>query len=430
MNLERSRQLQAEAEGIIPGGVDSPVRAFRAVGGNPRWIERGAGPYLFDVDGNRYLDFIGSWGALLFGHADEAVVAAIQNASHEGTSFGASSPRELALAKAIQGCYPQMERLRFVNSGTEATMSAIRVARGFTGRNLVAKFEGCYHGHADALLAEAGSGVATMGQASSAGVPPGAVADTLTLPWNDTLALRELFARAGQQLAAVIFEPIPGNMGCIPAEPGFLDELRALADEAGALLIVDEVMSGFRVARGGATERLRLRGDLFTLGKIMGGGLPCAAYGGRAEVMQCVSPVGPVYQAGTLSGNPLAMAAGLATLLRIAHDLNLYDKLEERAQQLVNGLREAAASAGVAVQVQAVGSMFTVFFSAAPVKDFAGAKRCDTAAFARFHQGMLERGVLLPPSQFEAAFVSTAHGQQQIRETITCAQAVFRQLRA
>lgn len=430
MNIERSRSLQQQSETRIPGGVDSPVRAFRAVGGQPRWFESGAGAWMTDVDGNRYIDYIGSWGAMLLGHAHPQVVQAVQEAAARGLSFGASSPGELKLAETAQNAFPQMERLRFVNSGTEATMSAIRVARGFTGRDWVIKFEGCYHGHADALLVKAGSGVATFGLPSSAGIPSGATANTLALSYNDLQAVRDAFTRLPRQIAAVIVEPVVGNMGCVPPRAGFLEGLRQLTREHGALLIFDEVMTGFRLARGGASERFAITADLVTLGKIIGGGMPVGAYGGRADIMNCVAPLGAVYQAGTLSGNPVSMAAGQATLDVINAQPDLYDRLERTSRQLAEGLRAAASAANVAVTVQQVGSMLTVFFQSAAVHDFDQASASDTAAFARFHHAMLERGVLLPPSQFEAAFVSASHGEAEIAATLAAAREAFRDVAA
>ncbi len=422
-----SRDLQRRAEARIPGGVNSPVRAFRAVGGDPRWIARAAGAYLFDVDGRRYVDYVCSWGAVLLGHASPEVVAAVQQAAAQGISFGASSPGELALAELIHAAYPQMERLRLVNSGTEATMSAIRVARGFTGRDMVIKFEGCYHGHADALLVKAGSGIATLGLPSSAGVPHGAIAQTLAIPFNNLEAVEEAFTRHPDQIAAVIVEPVVGNMGCVPPAPGFLAGLRRLTAQYGALLILDEVMTGCRLARGGATERLHLAADLFTLGKVIGGGLPVGAYGGRTDIMNQVAPLGPVYQAGTLSGNPVAMAAGVAALMRLRDQPELYAQLETRATELVVGLRHAAQAAQVAVRVQAVGSMLTVFFTSTAVENYEHAAQCDTARFARFHAALLRQGIYWPPSQFEAAFLTIAHGRDQIDATLAAATEAFRE---
>ena len=423
-----SRDLQQRAERRIPGGVNSPVRAFHAVGGEPPWIARAAGPFLFDVDGRRYIDFVCSWGAVLLGHASPEIVAAVQQAASQGISFGASSPGELALAELIYQAYPQMERLRFVNSGTEATMSAVRLARGFTGRDLIIKFAGCYHGHADTLLVKAGSGVATLGLPSSAGVPAGAVAQTLALPFNDLGAVEAALARYADQVAAVIVEPVVGNMGCVPPAPHFLAGLRALTARHGTVLILDEVMTGCRLARGGATERFQLTADLFTLGKVIGGGLPVGAYGGRAEIMNCVAPLGPVYQAGTLSGNPVAMAAGIAALTCLQDQPGLYQQLEARSAEVVDGLRHAAREAGVPVCVQAVGSMLTVFFTPTAVHNYDQAAQCDTARFARFHAALLREGIYWPPSQFEAAFLTTAHGPAEIAATVAAAAVAFREV--
>jgi glutamate-1-semialdehyde 2,1-aminomutase len=408
VETKRSQALFQRALDVIPGGVNSPVRAFRAVGGNPLFIARGEGAYLYDVDGNRYLDCIGSWGPLLFGHANPHVQAALRRQIEKGTTFGAPTEPEVAMAEAIRRAVPSCEKVRLVSSGTEATMSAIRVARGFTGRAKVVKFEGCYHGHGDSLLAKAGSGVATFGLPDSAGVPPNLTADTLTLPYNDLPSARECFAAQGGGIACVILEPVVGNMGCVPPAPGFLAGLREITTEHGAVLIFDEVMTGFRLALGGAQERFGVKPDMTTLGKVIGGGLPMAAYGGRREIMDCVAPVGPVYQAGTLSGNPLAVAAGLETLRMIKADPAVYGRLEERGKAVAEGLRRAAAEAGVPANVNQVGSMFTLFFTDQPVTDYASAKTSDTARFAEFFRRMLERGVYLPPSQFEAAFLSDA----------------------
>jgi glutamate-1-semialdehyde 2,1-aminomutase len=425
MPIDRSRQLQQHAEMRIPAGVDSPVRAFRAVGGDPRWIDRGTGAYLVDVDGNRYIDYICSWGALLLGHGEPGVVRAIQETAVRGTSFGLSSPLELSLAEAVIEVFPTIERLRFVNSGTEATMSAIRLARGFTRRDLIVKFAGCYHGHADMLLVKAGSGVATLGLPGSAGVPQAAVRDTLVLPFNDSDAVRGLFREQSGQIAAVIVEPVAGNMGCIPPAPGFLQALRQITAEDGALLILDEVITGFRVARGGASEFYKVTADLVTLGKILGGGLPVGAYGGRPDIMECVAPIGPVYQAGTLAGNPLAMAAGQAALREIAHKPELYKVLERRTAELVHHMSDAAREAGVPVAINSIASMWTAFFTPDSVHNFESAQRCDTEAFAAFHRAMLREGVLLPPSQFETAFVSAAHGDNVIEQTARAARKAF-----
>ncbi|MGH9394104.1 MAG: glutamate-1-semialdehyde 2,1-aminomutase [Terriglobales bacterium] len=421
MNTRSSKSLQQRAERLLPGGVDSPVRSFLAVGGDPPWMERGAGAYLWDVDGNRYLDCIDSWGALLFGHAPAAVTAAIAAAAPRGASFGVSSPGELELAEAVVAAMPWVEMLRFVNSGTEATMAAVRAARGYTAREGVIKFAGGYHGHADLFLTEAGSGIATLGIASSAGVPAGAVLNTHTVPYNDLPAVQALFQHHPGRIACIIVEPVAGNMGCVPPAPDFLPGLRELASHHGALLIFDEVMTGFRVARGGASERFGIRPDLVTLGKVLGGGLPVGAYGGRADVMRRVAPLGPVYQAGTLSGNPLAMAAGAASLA-LAAEAGVYEQLEARGLQLEAGLNQALAASRAPARVQRVGAMLTLFFSAVPVGNFQQAQGCDTAAFARFHAAMLAQGVLWPPSQFEAAFFGTAHGEAEI-SAITAAAA-------
>ena len=422
---ETSRELQTEAEKIFPGGVNSPVRAFRSVGGAPVWIERGAGAKLVDADGNEYVDYVLSWGALILGHAAREVVEAVQHAAAGGLGFGANHRRELELARRIRQAYPRIERLRFVNSGTEAVMSALRLARAFNGREIIIKFAGGYHGHADLLLAEAGSGVATYGLPGSAGVPPGVVASTITATYNDLRSVEAIFAAMPTQIAAIIVEPVAGNMGCVPPAAGFLAGLRELTRQHGALLIADEVMTGFRVARGGAVERYALEPDLITLGKIMGGGLPAAAYGGRAEIMRLIAPEGPVYQAGTLAGNPLAMAAGSATLARIEAECDFYTRLEGASERLAQGLRQAAAEAGAECQVQAVCGMLTVFFTRQPVENYTQARACDTAAFARFHQVMLERGVYWPPSQFEAAFLSGAHGERELQATLTAARPAF-----
>ncbi len=430
MKLDRSIQLQRQAERFLPGGVDSPVRAFRAVGGTPRWMERGDGAYLWDADGNRYLDFIGSWGAMLLGHADPQVTAAVRAAAAAGSSFGLSTPGELALARRAAAANPAMEMIRFVNSGTEATMSALRLARGFTNREVVVKFAGGYHGHADLLLAEAGSGVATLGLASCAGVAAGAVAATLVLPYNDLAAAEAVFAARSGEIAAVIVEPVAGNMGCVPPAPGYLAALRRLTAAAGAVLILDEVMTGFRLAFGGATERFGLEADLWTYGKVLGGGLPIGAYGGRAEIMRQVSPLGPVYQAGTLAGNPLAMAAGLATLDRLQQDAEGYARAERWTADFAAGLGEQARRAGVPLTVQAEGSMFTAFFTDQPVRNFAAAQRCDTAAFAAFHRALLEAGVLLPPAQFEAAFVGWRHGAAELELALRATGKALASLRS
>jgi glutamate-1-semialdehyde 2,1-aminomutase len=415
---EKSVALYARAQKAIPGGVNSPVRAFRAVGGTPPFIARGKGSRVFDVDGNAYIDYVCSWGPLLLGHRPAPVIEALQEALEEGTSFGAPTEREVLLAELISQTVPSMEMVRLVNSGTEATMSALRLARGFTNRDLIVKFEGCYHGHVDSLLVKAGSGMATLGIADTAGVPRAFAETTIALPFNSIAAVEKAFAERGSRIAAVIVEPVAGNMGCVPPASGYLEALRHLTSRYGALLIFDEVMTGFRVALGGAQQRFGIRPDLTTLGKIIGGGLPLAVYGGRADIMRRVAPLGPVYQAGTLSGNPLAVAAGLAMLrYAIAHP-EIYDALECRAAQLT-----AWTPPGVAVH--RVGSMFTFFFSSDPVTDWESAKRCDTARFAQFFHFLLDRGVYIAPSQFEAGFISTAHTEQDIAATVGAAREFF-----
>jgi len=424
--LTRSRELQLRAEQLLPGGVDSPVRAFRAVGGDPPFVTRAEGAYLFDADGNRYLDFFGSWGPMILGHAFPPVVEAIQQAAARGASFGASTAAEGDLAELVQRCFPVVEKLRFVSSGTEACMSAIRLARGFTGRNFVIKFEGCYHGHSDALLVKAGSGVATLGIPGSAGVPAETVMHTLALPFNDLEAVKAAFAARPDEIACVIVEPVVGNAGTIPPAAGYLEGLREITTEFGALLIVDEVMTGFRLSLGGAQQVYGIKPDLTTLGKIIGGGLPCGAFGGRADVMDYLAPLGPVYQAGTLSGNPLAMAAGIAMLQHlIAHEAEVYSGLEATTKAIAEGVAAVAQEAGVALTTNRVGSMFTWFFTAHAVTDFASAATSDTAAFGRFHRAMLEAGVWLPASQFEAAFVSTAHGKAEIAAVVEAARVAL-----
>jgi glutamate-1-semialdehyde 2,1-aminomutase len=418
MNHAKSEELFRRALEIIPGGVNSPVRAFFSVGGNPPFIARGQGAHIFDVDGNEYVDYVGSWGPLLLGHRHPEILAALEGALRIGTSFGAPTEAEVELAEAIRDAVPSVEMVRLVNSGTEATMSAIRVARGFTGRDLIVKFEGCYHGHVDSLLVKAGSGVATLGIADTRGVPKAFCDTTIALPYNCPEAVEDAFRAHGDRIAAVIVEPVVGNMGCVPPLPGYLDALREITARHGALLIFDEVMTGFRVAFGGAQQRYGIRPDLTTMGKVIGGGLPVGAYGGRKDIMSEVAPSGPVYQAGTLSGNPLAVAAGLAMLRHLKAHPEVYAQLETRAAELCD-----AAPPGVTVN--RVGSMFTFFFTEGPVTDYESAKRSDTARFGRFFRAMLERGIYLAPSQFEAAFLSAAHAEEDIRKTVAAAREAF-----
>jgi glutamate-1-semialdehyde 2,1-aminomutase len=419
-NAEKSARLFEQASNLFPGGVNSPVRAFKAVGGTPVFLARGQGAYVWDADGNRYVDFLGSWGPLILGHANPQVVAAIADAARDGTTFGASTEREIQLGEAVRTAFPSMEKMRFVSSGTEATMSALRVARGFTGRSKLIKIDGGYHGHADMLLAAAGSGAATLGIPGSAGVTAAAVADTVIVPFNNEDAMAAAFAAHQGQVAALIVEPIPGNMGLVPPKPGYLQALRRLCDEAGALLIFDEVISGFRVALGGAQALFSVRPDMTCLGKIVGGGLPLGVYGGRSDVMKVVAPDGPVYQAGTLSGNPLAMAAGLAMLRQL--DVKGYERLDALGDRLESGLHAATNQAGVAAVVQRVGSAFTLFFRSGPIADFAAAKLANTKVYADFFHGMLNRGFYLPPAQLEAAFISLAHTDAEIDSFIAAAQ--------
>lgn len=423
---EQSRRLQQRAERLISGGVNSPVRAFRAVGGDPPFIVRGNGPYLWDADGNKYIDYVGSWGPLILGHAPAGVVESITAAARNGASFGASTPAEADLAEMIISAFPHVEKIRFVSSGTEATMSAIRLSRAYTKRKYIVKLEGCYHGHADALLVKAGSGVATLGIPGSAGVPEEFTQFTLTLPFNHHDALEQAFSKFKGQIACVIVEPVAGNMGCVPPEIGYLDELREITHRYDTLLIFDEVMTGFRVAFGGAQELYGILPDLTTFGKIIGGGLPVGAYGGQSEIMQLVSPLGPVYQAGTLSGNPLAMAAGLATLRYLRdHKKIIYSRLDKLSGELVAGIADAAKDARVPICHNRVGSMFTWFFTAGPVTEWDSAAKSDTEAFGNFFRAMLDYGVYLPPSQFEAAFLSAAHTHEDIQQTIAAARQAF-----
>ncbi|MDP9150677.1 MAG: glutamate-1-semialdehyde 2,1-aminomutase [Myxococcota bacterium] len=415
-----SESLFDRAVRVIPGGVNSPVRAFRAVGGTPIFVSRAEGSRLVGADGRRYIDYVGSWGPMILGHAEPSVVAAIVEAAARGTSFGAPTELEVLFAEKLCALYPSMEMVRAVSSGTEATMSALRVARGFTGRDVIVKFEGCYHGHADFLLVKAGSGAATLGVPDSAGVPSAAVTNTATLPYNDALALRAFFASRGRDVAAVIVEPVVGNMGVVAPVPGFLEAILAECAAHGAVSIFDEVMTGCRVAPGGMQERAGLRPDMTCLGKIIGGGMPLAAYGGRRAIMEKVAPLGPVYQAGTLSGNPVAVSAGLATLARL--DRPLYVRLEHLGARLEAGLLGAIERRRVDACVQRVGSMITLFFTKGPVRAWSQAKSCDTAAFGRWHGGMLRQGVYWPPAQFEAAFVSGAHTESDIDETVRAAE--------
>jgi glutamate-1-semialdehyde 2,1-aminomutase len=422
----RSKALQGRAERYFPGGVNSPVRAFRAVGGSPPFLERAEGAYLYDADGNRYIDYFGSWGPMILGHAFPPVVEAIERAARNSASFGASTAAEADLAERIVACYPAIEKMRFVSSGTEATMSAIRVARAVTGRDIIIKFEGCYHGHADGLLVKAGSGVATFGIPGSAGVPEEVARLTLALPYNDLDAVEAAFATHPDSIAAVIVEPIVGNAGCIVPVPGYLAGLRKLTASHGALLIVDEVMTGFRVELGGACQLYSIDPDLVTLGKIVGGGLPVGVFGGKLRFMDLLAPLGPVYQAGTLSGNPLAMAAGIATVGYLQeHAGEVYPRLEATTKAVAEGVAREAARAGVPLTTNRVSSMWTWFFGPGPVTNYEQAAQSDTALFGHFHRAMLDRGVWLPPSQFEAAFVSTAHGEGEVEATIAAARVAF-----
>lgn len=423
--MSRSEELFARAERLIPGGVNSPVRAFKAVGGTPPFIAKAEGCRLYDEDGHSYVDYVGSWGPMILGHAHPEVVEAVCRAASRGTSYGAPCKAEVDLAERVVSAFPSIKKVRFVSSGTEAAMSALRLARGFTSRRKIMKFEGCYHGHADSLLVAAGSGVATLGIPGSPGVPEGTVADTLVVPFNDIKAFEKTVSEHGRDLAAVIIEPVVGNMGLVAPKPGYLKTLADLTKRAGAVFIVDEVMTGFRLARGGAQELYDLEADLTCLGKILGGGLPIGAYGGRNDIMDHVAPVGPVYQAGTLSGNPLAMAAGCAALDALARPGN-YERLEALSSRLEVGLRSAASKAGVPLTVNRVGSMITPFFTSGPVFDYATAKKSDTKAFGRFFHHLLERGHYLPPSQFEAAFVSLAHTPSDIDATLEAAETSFR----
>jgi glutamate-1-semialdehyde 2,1-aminomutase len=424
MNRTRSHEMFKRAQRLMPGGVNSPARAFGGVGGEPIFVARGEGPYLWDVDGNRYVDYVGSWGPLILGHAHPAVIAAVEEAARRGTSFGAPTEAESELAELIVGAVPSIEKVRLVSSGTEATMSAIRLARGYTGRDVIVKFAGNYHGHVDSLLVAAGSSAATLGVPNSPGVTVGTTRDTLVLQYNDVAGLEETFAAHGSRIAGVIFEPVVGNMGVVVPTTSFLSVLREITRRHGALLVCDEVMTGFRVAYGGAQQLLGIDPDLTTLGKIVGGGLPVGAYGGRADVMDHILPAGRVFQAGTLSGNPLATAAGCA-MLRALRDDPPYERLERLSARLEQGLREAAAAAGLEYQLARVGSMLTLFFAPEPVTDWPSASRCDTSRFGRYFWATLDRGVYLPCSQFEALFVSAAHSNADIDATIDAARSAL-----
>ncbi|HEY6561118.1 MAG TPA: glutamate-1-semialdehyde 2,1-aminomutase [Polyangiaceae bacterium] len=423
MTQRTSEELLTRAEQLLPGGVNSPVRAFRAVGGHPLFIDRASGSRIVSVEGREYIDYVGSWGPAILGHAHPAVVRAVQDAATRGLSFGAPTELEVRFAEKIRELYPTMQMMRCVSSGTEATLSALRVARGFTGRDVIVKFDGGYHGHSDALLVKAGSGAATFGNPDSAGVPQAVVSNTASLAYNDRAALAELFATQGSRIAAVIVEPVAGNMGCVPPAPGFLESVIELCEKHGALSIFDEVMTGSRLAPGGAQERFGLKPALTCLGKVVGGGMPLAVYGGRAEIMQRVAPLGPVYQAGTLSGNPIAISAGLATLAELGPAV--YTKLESLGARLEEGLTRALRDRGVASCVQRVGSMLTVFFHGGPVRSWLEAAKCDTARFGTWHRGLVARGVYWPPSQFEAAFISAAHSESDIDATIEAASAAL-----
>jgi glutamate-1-semialdehyde 2,1-aminomutase len=427
MNHTTSSELFARARALIPGGVNSPVRAFRGVGGEPLFFASGQGAWLVDVDGNRYVDYVGSWGPLILGHAYPPVVDALVRAAHSGTSFGAPHPGEVRLAELITRAKPSVEKVRLVSSGAEATSAAVRLARGATGRDFVLKFEGCYHGAVDSFLVKAGSGVETLGLPDSPGVPESVARLTLTAPFNDLPAVERLFRDQGERIACAIVEPVVGNMGVLVPKPGFLSELKSICHAHGALFVMDEVMTGFRLARGGAQERFQIRADLTTLGKVIGGGLPVGAYGGRKELMSLIAPEGPIYQAGTLSGNPLAVAAGIACLEALAHP-GVYERLERTSRVLCEGIEAEAAAAGVPLTVNRVGSMWTAFFTAKPVYDYASAKAADTARFGKFFHALLSEGVYLPPSQFEAAFVSLAHGDREIDHTLTGVRRALRKL--
>ncbi len=426
--MSRSQELFAAAQKHIPGGVNSPVRAFRGVGGDPVFVHCAAGPYLYDPDGKRYIDYVGSWGPMILGHAHHEVIEAVASIIDKGLSFGAPTELETQMADKVCELVPSMQMVRMVSSGTEATMSAIRLARGHTGRDKIVKFEGCYHGHADSLLVKAGSGMLTLGEPSSPGVPASLAEHTLTLSYNDSEQVRELFGKMGEQIACIIVEPVAGNMNCIPPLPGFLQTLREVCDQHGSVLIFDEVMTGFRVALGGAQAHYGITPDLTTLGKVIGGGMPVGAFGGKLEIMQKIAPLGPVYQAGTLSGNPVAMTAGLQTLELISEP-GFFERLSDKVERLAYGIQQAAADAGIPLAENHVGGMFGLFFTDRPeVTDFAGATGCDQERFKAFYHAMLERGVYLAPSAFEAGFVSAAHSESDIEATITAASDAFASL--
>ena len=423
----KSEQLFAEALKYIPGGVNSPVRAFRAVGGHPFFVDRAEKAHIYDVDGTEYVDYVGTWGPAILGHAHPRIIRAIQQTAERGTSFGIPNPLEVTMAKLVCAAAPSVEKVRMCNSGTEATMSAIRLARGFTKRDKIIKFEGCYHGHADSLLVKAGSGALTFGHPDSMGVPAAFTQHTIVLPYNEIEPVKKAFAANPQQIAGIIIEPVPGNAGLYLPKPGYLEFLREITERDGALLIFDEVMTGFRLAFGGAQQRFNIRPDLSCFGKIIGGGLPVGAFGGRTQIMDHLAPLGPVYQAGTLSGNPLAMAAGIAALEELQEG-GVYSRLEELAQELEKGMKDAAKSAGVPVQFNSCGSMFCAYFTSQPVHSLADAMHSDRARFAKYFHGMLEEGVYLAPSQFEAGFMSTAHTAEDIERTVRAAAKVMRQL--